>query len=191
MPCPAPDLTAATVVVCDVESDGLHPGSQAVEIAWLNRLTGERGCFVPPHKLDDASDPYALDLNGYWARLADQPHDDGTQAARLHVQFAGQATLAGSNPRVDAGWIGRVFQAAGLTPDPWKHRLYEIGNVAYGTLGLWPHGRIPGLKDVCEALGIETSNHEAAADVEATDRCITALETILDGRRAAVESRSR
>ena len=194
MPTPEPAHTPRDVVVVDVESTGLPgTGSIAVEIAWWSLRTEAHGVFIPVHTIEGA-DPYALNLNGYHERIAGEPFDDGTELARFYEAVTGNV-LAGANPRVDASWISDVLTRAGYSPakpwqpiEPWHHRLYDVSSVAYGTLGLWTFGYIPGLKEVCDALGVSLDHHEAANDVYATVECLRALEKIIDERRVAAGS---
>lgn len=164
-------------VVVDCETTGLTKGRDiAVEVAWWDLVTGERGCFIPPHPgfdMDEAS-PEALELNGYWRRGLDNPNrwDDGSELTRLHTALTGR-TLAGSNPAFDIAMLAPLFTAAGLAPEPWHHRVDALEGYARGRLG---RRTLPGLARVCELLGVEAGDHTAEADVTATGRCFQALD---------------
>lgn len=182
-------------VLCDVETNGLnHEIHQAIEVAWLNRATGERGRFIPRHNVSDvlaAAEIPALRINRYIDRIPGQLQDiDGAAAARLWEQFVTwdettetrtAHTLAGSNPRFDAAFLSKVFlslpRLEDCDPEPWKHRLSDLGSYACGVLGLDP-AEPPGLEQVCQLLGIpgEGPVHTAEGGVDAADRCFSELQ---------------
>lgn len=189
------------IVVVDVETNGLDPDRhEAVEIAWWNLETGDRGRFVPRHDQNDVlarADVQALRVNRYIDRIADGPHDTGCdELLRLWEQFAGSFddefpdsdeeptanTLAGSNPTFDAAMLRKAFAKLDKPFDiedvaPWHHRLWDLSAYAAGVLGL---DELPGLARVCELLDIDPPDHTAEGDVTATGKCFNELR-----RRAA------
>lgn len=180
VPASAPAITEKPkrhVVVVDTETTGLTERDIAVEVAWWDLDTDERGRFVPKHNtawvLANAH-PDALAINGYEQRLADATQDDGTGVSRLHEVLRGQV-LAGSNVRFDAGKLAALFDVWGLAKEPWFYHLAELGPFAAGTLGL-PLWDMPGLSASCELLDIEPGDHTAEADVTATGLCFRALQ---------------
>lgn len=174
------------IIVVDLETSGLNPKTHsAVEVAWWNLTTDERGCFIPPHdvsKVLAAAEIKALQINRYIDRIADQPQDvDHREAERLLTQFRGYkhfppeplpqaATLLGANPRIDAEFLRRVLSVGGR--EPWHYRLWDISAYAAGVLNL---DYVPGLWDICEALDIEHNDHTAEGDVTATGLCFKEL----------------
>jgi DNA polymerase-3 subunit epsilon len=180
-------VSARRVVVVDVETTGLNPLHQvAVEVAWWDLDTGERGVFVPPHSDFDMqhAEPRALELNGYYDRGLDNPNGwdwGGKELGRLHDVLQGQ-TLAGSNPRFDAAFLHQLFVDDAREPEPWHHRLLDVSAYAAGVLGLV---ELPGLSAVCEQLGVAPGDHTAAADVTAAGRALLELRERRAGLTAA------
>lgn len=182
-------MTAPTrrLVIADTETSGLRPIDVVVEVAWHDVDTDQRGVFVPPHDVDwvlEHGEPEALEMNGYRERLAGAPQDHGgTHARAMRRALIGQC-LAGANPAFDAARLGPVFARADMTvlpssSPPWHHRLADIESYAAGALGIDPRD-LPGLRTVCELLGVQPGDHTAAGDVRAAAECFVAL-----GRRAA------
>lgn len=186
------------VIVVDVETNGLDVARhEAVEVAWWNLTTDERGSFIPqhsPHAVLAAADLEALRVNRYLDRIAPQEQDVyGHHAVKLWEQFGGPLddehpeefgepavahTLAGSNPSFDAAFIAKMFASVEMTselePGPWHHRLWDLSAYAAGVLGL---DELPGLARVCELLGVQPPDHTAEGDVIATGLCFRALAT--------------
>lgn len=173
-------MTARQIVVVDTETNGLDPDRhQAVEVAWWNLDTGERGVFIPQHNvsmvLHDA-DVRALQINRYVDRIAGQKQDNGRETVGLFQQLDGN-TLAGSNPAFDAAMLRKVFAGTRRGADPpgvvpWHHRMWDLSAYAAGVLGL---EELPGLAKVCELLEIEPGDHTAEADVTACGLCFKKL----------------
>lgn len=169
------------LVVVDCETNGLNPDvHEAVEIAWWDLTTDERGCFVPKHdvsKVLAVAEVKALQINRYIDRIADTAHVDSTEQLRaLHTALTGN-TLGGSNPTFDAGMLRKFFAHGGRVGvlQPWHHRMWDLSAYAAGVLGL---DELPGLARVCELLGIEPGDHTAEADVTATGLCFRALDAL-------------
>lgn len=194
-------------VVVDCETTGLDPQVDVVvEISWWNLSTGEHGCFVPVHNvawvLGDPDHEVALELNGYRRRLANAPQDvDGSALKRLAGQLDG-ATLAGSNPTFDVGFLGPLLAGEGHARG-WHHRLLDVSAFAAGRLGLvgnqprrvrhdgrhqarlqHPRGftaELPGLYALAALLNeqrnldIPPPDHTATGDVRTTGLCLRAL----------------
>jgi DNA polymerase-3 subunit epsilon len=178
------------IVVVDTETNGLDPHHHvAIEVAWWNLATDERGTFIPQHNVAAvlaAAEIPALRINGYVDRIASAPQDDNWTAARKLWDQLRDATLAGSNPTFDAQMLAKMYGSlkaqavAGSAPmyerpAPWHHRLWDLSAYAAGVLGL---DELPGLARVCELLGIEPGDHTAEADVEATGSCFRQLQQI-------------
>jgi DNA polymerase III subunit epsilon len=159
-------------VVVDCESTGLTEASIAIEVAWWDLDTDERGSFIPPHSeqwVRDNAHPEALAINGYNERIAGHPQDDGTEVYRLHHALRGQCIAGVNVGRADCAWLYRMFRQAGMAPEPWHYRLGEIGPYAAGVLGL-PMEDMPGLANMCVLLGVdpEPEVHSAANGVTVT-----------------------
>jgi DNA polymerase-3 subunit epsilon len=178
------------IVVVDTETNGLDlKHHQAVEVAWWNLTTDERGVFIPLHNqrmvLHDADLP-ALRINGYIDRIADHmlaAHESERAIRNLYGELRG-ATLAGSNPAFDAVMLAKLFRQLegrggpqALNNHPWHHRMWDLSAYAAGVLRL---DELPGLAKVCELLGIKPGDHTAETDVQATGLCFRELQ-----RRAA------
>ena len=166
-------------VVVDIESSGLTDDAIALEIAWWDLDTDERGSFIPPHDeawVLDNGHPDALAINSYKERIAGKPQDDGTEIRRLHYALRGQCIAGANIGRADCAWLVKVFRQAGLHPEPWNYRLGEIGPYAAGVLGI-KLSEAPGLADICVAMGIdpEPEVHTAANGVTATGLALKAL----------------
>jgi hypothetical protein len=154
-------------VVVDCESSGLRIVDCAVEVAWWDLSSGERGRFIPEH--DEAwvlkhGEPRALEINDYSGRIEGEPQDDGTEVARLYRQVEG-AALVGSNIRQDAQWLEDMFIGAGFDQprqvdgvdvprptQPWHHRMWDLSVMAATEFGL---DELPGLWDICQMLDLE------------------------------------
>lgn len=179
------------LIVVDVETNGLDlERHQAIEVAWWNLTTNERGYFIPRHDVHEVlatAELEALRINRYIERIAGLlPMDDGRQADELWGQFVPTGigdpdgvrhTLVGCNPRFDAAMVTKVFVRSPVTeflePEPWHHRLWDLSTYAAGVLGL---DELPGLSTICELLGIEPGDHTAEADVTATALCFRVLQ---------------
>lgn len=170
-----------SIVVVDVETNGLDPQiHQAVEVAWWNLDTDERGDFVPAHSVRDvlaAADLKALQVNDYVNKIAPRADDLDSQGAHqiyeeLYNQLTG-ATLVGSNVQFDAAMISQLFaRTLDIHPTPWHHRHWEIGPYAAGVLGL---KHVPGLWEITQLLGLPENDHTAAGDVDLTGRAFLEL----------------
>lgn len=180
-------------IVVDCESTGLRDEAFAVEVAWWDLATGERGEFIPQHDRGwvlGHGEPRALELNGYRERLADAAQDDGTQARALFSTLNGH-TIVGSNVAQDATWLADVFRRhvpvdpARLTPfRPWHHRMWELSPYAAGVLNL---DELPGLWDLYERFSVAPPDHTAAADVTATGLVFRALRALRAAEAAELE----
>jgi DNA polymerase III epsilon subunit-like protein len=165
------------IIVVDVETTGFDPDRhETVEVAWWNLDTGERSHFVPVHDVPTAlagANIRSLQINRYIDRLAEAEQDtEYVELNRLWDQLNGN-TLAGSNPRFDAGFLATMFQKGNrLTTEPWHYRLWDLAPYAAGVLGL---DYLPGLDDVCKELGVNRPDHSAEGDVTATGTCFTQL----------------
>lgn len=174
------------IVVVDTETNGLDPARhQAVEIAYWNLTTDERGVFIPAHdvsKVLAAAQVKALQINRYVDRIADRvPATDGDELREFSQQLE-SCTLAGSNPAFDAAMIAKVFRpkhavmadgrVVNTWSPPWHHRLLDLSAFAAGMLAL---DELPGLSSVCELLGVDPGDHTAEGDVTATGECFKKL----------------
>lgn len=164
------------VVVVDVETTGFDPTVHVtVEVAWWNLTADERGAFIPQHDVRAAlagANIRSLQITRYVDRIAEAKQDDGTERLRLWHQLNAN-TMAGSNPRFDAGFLAAMNRGAGqITPEPWHYRLWDLSAYAAGRLGL---DYLPGLFEVCELVDVPTPDHSAEADVTATGLCFRKL----------------
>lgn len=158
------------VIVVDTETTGLDPSKHiAVEVAWWNLSTNERGVFVPPHNVGWVlrhGDPTALEINQYRERIVNSPQDFSGRCAEALEDQLENNTMAGANPEFDDAFLRKIILMKR------HHRLWPIGAYAAGKLNL---DYIPGLTDVCARLGIAAPDHSAAGDVTATGQALLAL----------------
>ncbi|BBG01591.1 MULTISPECIES: 3'-5' exonuclease [Pseudonocardia] len=174
------------IVVVDTETNGLDPRRhQAVEVAWWNLTTNERGMFIPTHNVSEVlanADVKALQINRYVDRIADQvPSVDSHERGKFAQQLDG-CTLAGSNPAFDAAMVEKLLRPRHTLQingkpvttwrQPWHHRMLDLSNYAAGMLAL---NDLPGLAKVCELLDVDPGDHTAEADVTATGECFNKL----------------
>ena len=176
-------MTKREIIVVDVETTGLEVSRHTtVEVAWWHLGTGQRGRFVPPHRVSEVlsnADVSALRVNRYIDRLADADQDHDGSGARELADALHCNTLAGSNPAFDARFLTSMFfdyedcELAGLPT--WHHRLLDLSAYAAGVLGL-PPTELPGLSTVCELLEVtNAAPHTADGDVTATGNCFLEL----------------
>src|ERR1051326_1807275 len=172
-------MTERHIIVVDVETSGLIPGHDvAVEVAWWDLATDERGCFVPVHDVAwvlEHGDEQALKINGYRERLQHATQDIcQTGLNALAVRMTGQQ-WAGSKPDFDVAFVQPLITQRGWTIGKPHHRLRDLASYAGGVLGL-PPPDLPGLQQVCELLDITNhAPHTAEGDVDATGRCFRKL----------------
>lgn len=170
------EAVSRRVIVVDCETTGLDlDTAMAVEVAWWDLDTDQRGCFIPPHDISGATIE-ALEINGYYKRIEDQPTDvNYADALALHHVLRGQV-LAGSNPSFDAHMLRRLFTVAGFpATQPWHHRMLDLSAYAAGVLELDPTDLL-GLAKVADLLGIPAvPDHTAEGDVQVTGLCFEAL----------------
>lgn len=164
------------LVIVDLETTSLDTATcWPLEVAAIDCVTGQALEFVP--WVDDISlgkaDKKALQINRYyergaWENMAEMAETREFYRA-LHDMLRGH-TLGGSNPRFDAAVLRRF-----LGGEPWHHRLADLATYAAPALGRGPDN-LPGLVDVCAALGVENSGaHSAMGDVQATAECFRRL----------------
>ncbi|MGV8847844.1 3'-5' exonuclease [Tessaracoccus sp.] len=158
-------------IFIDLETTGLRPTHQATEVAWWDLETDDHGVFIPVHSLDGA-DPYALEIQGYDARIKGAPVDEGSGTDALWARFYGDGTRAGkaaivaANPGFDGGFLSGVFDRAGLDPEPFHYRKLNVSEGAYWLYPGFGEGNTPGLNDVAAMFGVVNPNpHEAMSDV--------------------------
>jgi hypothetical protein len=156
------------IVFADIETDGLHPGRRAWEIALIRRdLDGterELSFFLPLNLQN--SDPAALTIGRFWDRhpvgrkISGKPPAPGDQAvvynahdgAKYVMEWTFGATIVGAVPSFDTEVLARLLRAEGYMPS-WHHRLRCVESMTYGALG----EDAGGLRDCAEALGIQHS----------------------------------
>lgn len=167
------------LIVVDIETTGLSDRHVPLEIAAVRIGKGVPFYMVPfpAGKLSEA-DPMALQVNRYYERGVFKYELDSIETrpkyVELHTMLLGH-TLAGSNPRFDAGMLSRAFARYNLTAEPWHHRLADLSAYAAGVLGL-PATELPGLEAVCQQLGVVNKDpHSAMGDAVATAECFEIL----------------
>lgn len=168
------------LVVVDLETTGLDADKHLpLEVASATAHSLPR-YFVPYISRVDiaAADPDALRVNRYYERgvykYQKDPSATRESYALLYELLEGN-TLAGSNPRFDAGFLSKRFTDYGWAPEPWHHRLADLSAYAAGVLRIAPT-ELPGLQAVCDVLGvINKEPHSAMGDAQATADCFGIL----------------
>lgn len=147
--------TTAPAPICfvDTETDGVHPGRQAWEIAIIRRDAGkdvEIRFFV---EIDlSTADPFGLRVGRFYSRhplgryLSDVgcrsvPTDGlhylaAVDAAHAVARWTHGAHIVGAVPNFDSEVLASLLRAHGLTP-AWHYHLIDVENLAVGYL----HGR--------------------------------------------------
>ena len=169
----------STYAFLDTETDGLHPGCRAWEVAIIRRDEHgqtEHHWFLPLD-LGPWTDRHALDIGGFFER-----HPDGRRlAGRAPVpcptvstarQVASEvmalthgAVLVGSAPWFDADVLTRLLRSQDLIPT-WSHRMRDVATLVAGMTGRDPGG----LSGAMEAVGVtmpEGDRHTAMGDTRA------------------------
>ncbi|UUW88368.1 hypothetical protein [Pimelobacter simplex] len=150
-------MTTTRPPICfiDTETDGLHHGRQAWEIAIIKRHTdpqmpAARADFVAPlneydilHVFVDlpslrTADPYALRLGRFWDRHpvgrelsgktpvpSDVPLLSVRAAARRVAAFTHGTHIVGVNPTFDTETLAGLLRTEGLTPQ-WDYHLEDL-----------------------------------------------------------------
>jgi hypothetical protein len=203
------EYTPTEIICVDVETNGLdRERHEAVEVAWENVQTGERGRFVPAHDVRAvlsaaAPDLIGLQKNGYIERGLWKPENwdrNQTELIRLWEQFVGpvpddlrdleerdpwqKRIFMAVNPGFDAHFVTKLFltcrDVTDGDPEPWDYHLQDLGSYAAGVLG--KPLRHPPLKflQICEILGVKPGDHTAEGDVHALAECVRALEFIAE-----------
>lgn len=176
------------IIAVDCETNGRNvERHQAIEVAWWNLDTDERGLFIPPHAPSavlGAAEVEALRVNRYIDRIPGQPQDyNGHRLLELHAQFSdydeddvcdtetGPAatevrhTLLAANPAFDAKFLTKLFASLDdFDPEPWHYRLLDIEAYAMAALQL---DHVPGMREICDLLEIASPDHAADVDVTA------------------------
>lgn len=139
----------APIVAVDIETDGLHPGRRVWEVAMIRRdEQGERETsFFVGLDLKN-SDPYGLQVGGYWDRHPSgrkisgkppAPSDLGNlplskhEAASTVMRWTFGAHLIGVNPAFDADTLAGLLRAEGYMA-AWHYHLLDVAALAYGYL---------------------------------------------------------
>jgi hypothetical protein len=177
------------LILVDLESSGLDVQiHQAVEVAWWNLTTGQRGEFIPYHDVREVlanADLRALQINRYIDRIAMAPQDGGgVEARRLAKQLDGN-TLVSVNPgNIDGPFLAKMFRMyedrEAFGAPEWHYRMWDINAYAAGVLGL---DELPGLEKLCGLLGTTFGpDHTAHGDVTAAGHCFVELQNLAKAR---------
>lgn len=189
-------------VIVDVETNGTDPARHvAVEVAWWNLTTRERGCFIPRHDWRDVvanAELEALRISRYVDRLAGQSPDNGDELIRLWEQFGGPIDAAEDTKRplpadrvlcgvnvagFDAPFISNLFRdyterrnpELELSARPWSYRMRNLSDYAAGVLGLNLGWHPVSSAKIAQALGVPIGDHTAEGDVTSCGRAFLEL----------------
>jgi hypothetical protein len=181
---------STAICIVDTETDGLHAGRQAWEVAMLRRT--ERGekrltLFVSVNLA--TADPYALSIGGFYDRHPDGMALTGTSrprpvpgdvnapvvtpyhAAVAVAQWTHGTVIVGSNPSFDTITLDALLRAHSLVPG-WHYRPIDVVDRAVGWLAARGIVMPPDVRtdDVYKALGLPerdaTLRHTAMGDVD-------------------------
>ena len=166
----------APLCFIDTETDGVHPGRKAWEVAWIRRepdgTETEAHLFLP---IDLAtSDPNGLRVGRFYDR-----HPHGRRVSRPVGERTGQVTaeksaaaaiarathgahIVGAVPNFDTEVLDRLLRANGHAP-AWQYRLVDVLSLTAGYVG----GLVGGLTDCATACGIRVDSaleHTALGD---------------------------
>lgn len=143
------------IVFVDVETDGLHPGARAWEIALIRRQPGRddvETVMLVEIPLTGDSDPRALALGGFYERHPLGRYLAGTlgenvprpgkgsswkgyvsayDAARTVARVTHGASLVGVNPAFDARVLERLLRSQGVLP-AWDYHLLDLVAMSVG-----------------------------------------------------------
>lgn len=147
--------THQPICFVDTETDGLHHGKQAWEVAIIRRdytdSRGAGGAFTEttlhamlPLPSMRTSDPYALQVGGFWdrhptgRRLSGKPPvptgtslESSRTVAESVFRLTFDAHLVGVNPAFDVEVLGSLLRGEGLIPR-WD---YHLGDLVAQTAG--------------------------------------------------------
>lgn len=135
------------IVFVDTETDGLHPGRRAWEVALIRRDEQgqtEHHMFLP---LDlKYADPMALKIGGYWDRhpagrklsgkdtdFPCAPVTTAHEAAKQIMRITFGAHIIGANPSFDTQILDRLLRCEGYLPQ-WNYHLLDVETIAIGWL---------------------------------------------------------
>jgi DNA polymerase III epsilon subunit-like protein len=193
-------VTKAQLIVVDLETNGRDvERHQAVEVAWWNLQTGERGEFIPAHSVREVlatAEIRALQINRYIDRIATATQDEGAELVRMWEQFAGPLDadpdfvlpeariFAAVNPMFDSQFVSKLFANADaeLEPHPWPYRMRNLADYFAGVMGRPLDEKPLSLGEICDRLDHVPGDHTAAGDVTATGHCFLALADIAANR---------
>jgi hypothetical protein len=187
------------VCAIDIETDGLHHGRRAWEVAIIRRFTGEFARTITWHRFIDidlsTADVAGLRIGGFYDRHPYGRYLSGsnlpptapdrsrfesgypdvvtrTRAAQEIARLTHGATIVGAIPSFDTETLTQLLLSEGVIP-AWHYRLRCVETLAAGHFG---HD-LGGLKKCADALGIEPwDEHTALGDANAAlqiyDACI-------------------
>jgi hypothetical protein len=138
----------APLCFLDTETDGVHPGRKAWEIAMIRRETDaserETSFFVAVDL--DTADPFGLSVGGFYERhplgrrLSKGPGAGGAAAqkaikaaAYIVAEFTHGAHIVGAVPNFDTEVLASLLRDVGFTP-AWHYHLVDVENLAVGYL---------------------------------------------------------
>jgi len=177
------------LVFLDTETDGLHPGRRAWEVAMIRRdVDGsqrEISFFVALNL--QYSDLKALQVGRFFDRhpagrkISGKTPNPGPpavvypvhDAARTVMEWTFDATIVAAVPSFDMHHLERMVRAEGYVP-AWDYRLRCVESMAFGAFG----EGLGGLRDCCEAFGVEfpeAERHTALGDARAAMRLYDAV----------------
>lgn len=171
----------APLCFVDTETDGLHPGRKAWEVALIRReLDGretEESFFLT---IDlSTADPAGLRIGRFYERhplgrrlshpaAAAAPKVRAiTSAIPLIARMTHGARIVGAVPNFDTEVLERILRENGLTP-AWRYQLVDVETLTAGHF----HRHVGGLAKCAEALGIQVRDEHTALGDARTARAI-------------------
>lgn len=174
----------APLCFLDTETDGVHPGRKAWEIAIVRREPDglETSCEMFVSIDLSTADPFGLRVGRFYDRHpfgrhlahgsdADLGSDIPPELAALTVaKFTHGAHIVGAVPDFDTHVLDRLLRDNGLVP-AWHHHLVDVENLAVGFLAAKGVYLAPPYHsaEILEALGLpavpDEARHTAMGDV--------------------------
>jgi DNA polymerase-3 subunit epsilon len=157
------------IVFVDTETTGLDPTRDRI-VSYCAVVWHGPGKYGPP--LSRFVDPQCdvedrvRQVNGYDADVWRTQHNatpyDKSDVANLAVMF-NDATVAGSNPRFDMGFIASEANRLGIGPPAWSHRVIDLASLA---APLWLAGVVEGigLQNSIKLFGVNPGVEHTAID---------------------------
>ncbi|MDV6299976.1 exonuclease domain-containing protein [Dietzia maris] len=175
--------TVPHLIVVDVETSGLDPQHDVLEVAAIDLTTRQELYFVPKPInvgwLQDAH-PGALKVNRYFERGV-YAHELDFESTRKRWKALGEMLdgniLAGANPEFDARFVDAAMKFHDVECRR-RYQLRDLATYAAGVLGTDP-AEPTSSSEIFTALEVENQDaHSALGDARATAQAFNDLRAI-------------